>query len=278
MIRWLLSLLLTAGFGVAPAEGTRPAVLATYQSGRGAEGVLVGILADDRGRARVVVGAGHGGMAFMTRDNVGYALDQGQRGSVGRQEDLLALIAVGRHGAMNRMMIERLARQRAEIVRAGTETIAGVTGDVYRVTLIEGGTRSPPLEIVISTEPRLAPVGRELLRFYDSLRAPVVAAAGSVPQPYAAIRALLARGTPLRFGGMRLQSIESRTFTDEMAALPGPVLSREDFTALLMAGPMGADDPMADASYDNSIDDWNLVAEVNGSFEAVESANETYPD
>ncbi|HVQ09045.1 MAG TPA: hypothetical protein VMS43_11490 [Allosphingosinicella sp.] len=273
MIRWLLSLLLTAGFGVAPSEGTRPAVFATYESGRGVERVLVGILADDRGRVRAVIGAGHGGMGFMTRDNVGYILAQDGHGSVGRQEDLLALMAAGRNNVMNRVMIERLARQRAEIVRAGTETIAGVSGDVYRVTLIEGETRAPPFEIVISAAPRLAPVGRELRRFYESLRAPVVAVAGSVPQVYLAVGEVLALGTPLRFGGMRLQSIESRPLSDEEAALPGPVLSREAFAAL-MAGEMGPDEQPVNEAYA----DRNELVGVNGSFEAVELANDAYPE
>ena len=182
MIRWLVSLLLTVGLGVAPTEGTRPAVMATYESGQGAERAGVVVLADDRGRVWAAVGAGHGGMRFRTLDNVGYVVDLDEQGSAGRQEDLLPLI-VGRRGIASRAMIERLARQRAEIVPAGTETIAGVTGDVYRVTLIEGETRAPPFEIVVAAAPRLAPVGRELLRFYDSLRAPILAAVGSVPPP-----------------------------------------------------------------------------------------------
>ena len=68
---------------------------------------------------------------------------------------------------------------------------------------------------------------------------------------------MLARGTPLRCGGMRLRSIESLPLTDEMAALPGPVLGREAFTAL-MAGEMGPDDSMADVP-----EDGNLVADGN---------------
>lgn len=277
MIRWLVSLLLTVGLGVAPTEGTRPGVMATYESGQGVQRVLVGIWADDRGRARDVFAAGHGGMGFITRDNVGYILDQDQQGSVGRQEDMLAFLVVGRHGADNRERLERLARQRVEIVRAGTERIAGVTGDVYRLTLIEGVTRSQPFEIVISAEPRLAPVGRELLRLYDSLRAPIVAAVASPPQPYAAVRELLARGTPLRFGEMRLTSIERRALTDELTALPGPVLSREAFTALLMAGPMGADPAMQYEPDPNNhaFGDGNEFVDANVIAEAV---NDTYPE
>jgi hypothetical protein len=185
MIRWLVSLLLTVGLGVAPTEGTRPGVIAIYESGRGAAGVMLRIWADD----------------------------------------------------------------------------------------------------VISADPRLAPVGRELLRFHDISRAPIVAAVGSPPQPYAAVRALLARGTPLAFGGMRLQSIERRALTDELTALPGPVLSREALTALLMAGPMGADPDMQDmpASYNGAYGEGNEFVDSNAIDEAVndaiaEAGNDTYPE
>jgi len=82
MTRWLLSLLLTAGFGVSPAEGTRPAVLVLYESGQGAARAGVTIWADDRGRALAAIGAGHGGMRFLTRDNVGYVVSWTRRNLV----------------------------------------------------------------------------------------------------------------------------------------------------------------------------------------------------
>ncbi|MEA3012015.1 MAG: hypothetical protein QOD42_560 [Sphingomonadales bacterium] len=201
-------------------------------------------------------------MMFLTRDNVGYAaVEDGPNG--------------GRDGMMNRAMIERFARQHAQITRAGTERIAGFTGDVYHVTLFEGGVPSPPFEIVVSADPRLAPVGRELLRFYASLQAPIVAVAGTTPQPYFAIREVLILGTPLRFGGMRLESLEDRPLTDALAALPGPVLSREAFTAQLTARVVGADDPMEgkDGSYNGT-----YPANANASDDPDESANDANPE
>ncbi|HEV7659603.1 MAG TPA: hypothetical protein VGO55_07125 [Allosphingosinicella sp.] len=281
MIRWLVSLLLTVGLGVAPTEGARPGVVAMYEAGESYRQVGVMIWADDRGRVRAGIGIGHGGMMFLTRDTIGYAvIDDGPNGSVGRQEDMLALMIAGAQGPVNRGIIERLARQRVEIARAGTERIAGVTGDVYRLTFIDDETRAPPFEIVISAEPRLAPVGRELLRFYDSLRAPLLAVVGSAPQPYVAVRELLARGTPLRFGGMRLQSVESRPLTDEMVALPGPVLSHEAFTEFLTTGPMRADDPMAgeDGSYNGTYPSVNAFDDANYSDDFDEAVNEHDPE
>jgi hypothetical protein len=107
----------------------------------------------------------------------------------------------------------------------------------------------------------------------ESLRAPVVAVVGRVPEVYLAVREVLQVGTPLRFGGMRLQSIESRRLTDEEAALPGPVLSREAFTAQ-MAGEMGPDEPPVNDAHAGG----NDPVEFNGSFEAVESANDAFPE
>jgi hypothetical protein len=279
MIRWLVSLLLTATLGVAPSEGTRPGVVAMYEAGESYRRVGVMIWADDRGRVRAGFAAGHGGVMLLTRDTVGYVvIDEGTNGAVGRQEDMLALAIAGAQGPVNRGIIERLARQRVEIVRAGTERIAGVTGDVYRLTLIDGETRSPPIDIVISANTQLAPVGREFLRFYDSLREPVLAVVGSAPQPYVAIRELLARGTPLRVGGMRLQSVESRPLTDEAVALPGRVLSREAFTQYLTEGPMRPSDGAEYRPGAGNYAHGNELVDANYSDDINEPLNDADPE
>lgn len=237
--------LLALGLG-APA---RADVTVRYQ-GTGSGGMILVVSADEAGAARVVIGAGHGGMMMLTRDDVGYVvIDQGSERTVGRQEDMIALAArrhVRSSGEIGREWIQAFAGDGIEIVPTGTERVAGFDGHVYRLTLTHGERRSPPVEIVVSADPRLAPVGRELLRFYDSLRGPLVATAGGEPRPYAAIRALLARGTLLRLGAdFRLVEIDLRDVPDSAFAIPGPVLDREQFTAFLTSGPMmggGTDD------------------------------------
>lgn len=273
-MRLWLSLL--PAFGLGPAPAANPDITVRYEGvvagepgARRANLPILGVSADAAGHARVVIGAGHGGMEMLTRDNVGYVfILYGSEEIVGRQEDMLALMTVGRQGAENREKIALLAGQRLEIVPGGTERIAGFEGRIYRLNLVEGARRSPPLELVISTDPRLAPVGRELLRFVDSLRAPIVAVAGSEPQPYAAARALFALGTPLRIGrDFQMVSVDRRDLPDRIYDLPGPVLGREQFTAFLLRGPMAAE----------MLEPHDVPADGNGNLVADDPGNEFDP-
>ena len=240
MTRWLLALALALVVGPAVAQvadTSSPSVRVltlTYKGDQPHDEPWIGIMPDGTGNARVVFAAGHGGMLFMTRDNIGYVV-VGQDDRVGRQEDMLSFMVGGdAEGRFNRAMFERLARQQLAIAPAGTEQVAGVEGRVYRLTLTGGGEAPHSFELVISTDSRLAPAGREILRFYDQFRAPVIAVTGTEPQPLSAVRSLLASGTPLRVGPhYRLREIETRTIPASYFALPGPVLTRGQLFAEL---------------------------------------------
>ena len=225
--------------GAAPAAEAPPApagVMLTYEQRfprqPGARSQIL-IWADGRGNAHNIVAAGHGGIMLMTRDNVGYVVMDGNPPSLGLEEQMVALM-VGRRGdLLSRERIARMAGQRLEIAEGGTARVLGVEGRVYQLTLVEGERRTRPFEIIISADPRLAPVGREMLRHIDLLRAPIVAIAGAEPQPYAAARALFATGTALRIGPLRLTEMEMRGLPADMVPLPGRVLGRAEFEAEL---------------------------------------------
>jgi hypothetical protein len=254
--RWLLLLALALAIGPAAAQvadPSSPSVTVTmlqYRGDRPHDEPWIMIATDGTGNARDAFAAGHGGMGFMTRDGVGYVLvERGDSQSLGRQEDMLSMFAVGGSGRANRALIERLVHQQIAIEPGGTEQVAGVEGRIYRLTLTGGGEAPHSFELVISTDPRLAPAGREILRFYDQLRAPIVAVTGTEPQPYAAVRSLLARGTPLRVGPhYRLREMETRQAPAGIFALPGPVLTREAFLAYLDSTGMFADPDLQQSS------------------------------
>jgi hypothetical protein len=218
--------------------------------------------ADDSGQARIEMAAPGGppadqagarapSVALITREGVGYfALNGPTPGQeiVARQEDALALIAPLARGLASgsaREGLQEMMRQRVEIVPVGAETVAGVRGNLYRIVMISGETRSPPLEIVLSSDPRLAPAGRELVRLVDSLRPTLAAVIGGEPQVYVAVRALLGLGTPLRIANQfALDSFSTDDVPDSRFALPGPALSREQL-GLMLGAMMGARRPGA---------------------------------
>ena len=228
------------------------------------------IAADDEGQALIEMAAPSNGsgtaegasppsVALITREGVGYlALNGPQAGMqiVARQDDAIALItpmAVGLGAGSAREGVQEVMRQRVEIVAAGTETVAGLPGQLYRIVLITGETRGSPIEIVVSDDPRLAPAGRELLRLTEAFRPLVVAVTGGEPQIYAAIVTMLGRGAPLRISNFFVvDSFDTDDVPDSRFALPGPVMTREQLGqvvgAMMGAGPPGAQGAPAPAT------------------------------
>jgi hypothetical protein len=232
----------------------------------GANAPIMTIDADEAGQARIEMSppagapgapaAAAGGrapsVALITREGVGYlALRGPQAGQelVARQEDALALLtplATGMAGGSARTGVQEMMRQRVEVLPVREETVAGLRGQVYSLVVITGETRSPPIEIVVSNDPRLAPVGRELVRLVDSLRGTLVAVMGAEPPIYGAIRTLLGHGAPLRIANaFVLDSFSTDDIPDSRFALPGPVLTREQL-GQIMSGMMGGRPPGAE--------------------------------
>jgi hypothetical protein len=84
------------------------------------------------------------------------------------------------------------------MVKKGAKTVAGVTGDVYAVTGLDAEKPSEVTELLITTDPRLAPVGHALGGFNDAMMvmmAPLIGemAASEIAQNHE----LLSLGTPL---------------------------------------------------------------------------------
>ena len=212
------------------------------------------VSADGAGQARLEMlqpgvpasgtnGASAPGVAFITREGVGYAALNGPGPSmqmVARFDDVLALITQFARPLLQgsaREGIQQAMQQRVEIVPVGPETVSGVQGNLYRVVMVTGGTRSPPLEVVVATDPRLAPIGEEFARFAESMRPTLISLLGGEPQAYMAFRGLMGLGAPLRIGNqVRLDSVSTADVPDSQFVLPGPVMSREQLQA--MAGMM----------------------------------------
>jgi hypothetical protein len=98
--------------------------------------------------------------------------------------------------------------------------------------------------VVISDDPQLAPVGREMARLFDSAANPIMEAVMGTPPPVVAqIRELLRRGTVLRIGNeLRLRSVSTEEVADTAFVLPGPVLTRAEVRARAPQAPPATQD------------------------------------
>jgi hypothetical protein len=211
------------------------------------------ISADGSGQARWEMaapgtpaeGARQPSIALITREGVGYfALNGPQPGMqiVGRIDDAFALGAQFAAPILQgpaRATVTQVMSQRVEITPVGPETVSGIHGNLYRIVLVIGETRAPPVEMVVATDPRLAPIGREFVRMIESVRPTVVAAVGGEPQLFAALRGMAGLGAPLRIGNeMRVDMVSTDDVPDSQFALPGPAMSREQLQ-MMMGAMMG---------------------------------------
>jgi hypothetical protein len=252
-MRFLLPIAAALAAGLAgPAEAD---VTARY-GGAAKYAMGVSVAVDEAGQVRVEGGQPNnpdGRVEMITRGGVGYFSAADAQGRfVARQDDVLAVagdVIRGAMPAMARAAMGGLARMRFEIVAGGEETVAGRRGRLYTVRPVlppapaaagneggEGAANSPalppPFEIVISDDPELAPVGRELARLFASGAPMFEALLGRTPEAAAQMQALLARGTPIRLGEeLRLRSVSAAPIPDSAFALPGRVLSRAELRA-----------------------------------------------
>jgi hypothetical protein len=206
------------------------------------------IAADGAGQARMEVmapgappaGARQPGVALITREGATYIAASGPQPGmqiVTRMDDALALVSQFAQPLLQgsaRDGVQQVMRQRVEITPVGPEVVSGVRGNLYRVVVVTGETRTPPVEIVVATDPRLAPVGQAFAGLFDSMRPTVTSLLGGEPQIYMAMRGLSGLGAPLRVGDqMRLESVSMADVPDSQFALPGPVLNREQLQQMV---------------------------------------------
>lgn len=230
----LITAALAASLASSPAAAAD--ITARYEF-PAATGHMMTVQANDRGDSRLSFGER---LAVVTRDGVSYLLMADLRGPFAiRQDEMVAAMA-----EMVRGMASDVAPPPEPVeavnpyspTEAGTETVAGRTGTVWRISPPSAdeaaGRRGP--DIVISTDADLAPIGRALARQWVSgdFVSGNVGLAGSLAFFPAAVRSIVERGTIIRMGTvMRLHSVEPGPVPDSAFTLPGPVLTRSQFLA-----------------------------------------------
>jgi hypothetical protein len=213
------------------------------------------ISADGAGQARFemaapgapVAAARQPSVAFLTSANVNYVAVFGPgvaANMLARLDDVLALVSEFARPLLQgsaREGLQLVMQQRVEIIPVGPETVAGIQGNLYRVVMITGDTRTPPIDFVVATDPRLAPVGQAFAGMFEAFRPTLVSLLGGEPQALMAMRGLTGLGAPLRIGNeFRIDSVSTDDVPDSQFALPGPVMSRDQLRtmATMMMGMM----------------------------------------
>ncbi|HYJ52708.1 MAG TPA: hypothetical protein VEW04_06015 [Allosphingosinicella sp.] len=267
-MRFLLPMGAALAFlAAAPAQADTTA----RYGGAGNQAPTVSIAVDEAGQVHVEGGQPNQPdqrMVLITRGGVGYFSGQDVQGSfVARQDDMLAVVNDAIRRAMPvavREALAHVAQARFEIVEGGIETVAGRRGRVYTLRAIvppapvpasaHGGDGTenpdappPPFEMVISDDPELAPVGRELARLFASGGPLIEAVLGAVPEAVTQMQSLLARGTPIRIGDQfHLSSVSAAPIPDRVFALPATPLTRAQLAERMPASFAASARPRSD--------------------------------
>lgn len=202
-------------------------ITARYSQAAGQGDMIV--VTDDRGQSRMNVTDA----AYVTTGGVAYiAVTDEQGGYVVRLEDFMSLMdelvrATGPSAPAP-------GAARVQVQEGGTETVGGHSGRVFRIS--DPRTPRDVFELVISTDPGLAPLGRAMARPL----APMFATMGrAIPGLAEALSDVLGRGALLRFGPLfRLESLGNAPVPASTFVLPSPPITREALAARL-----GADRP-----------------------------------
>ncbi len=115
-----------------------------------------------------------------------------------------------------------------KVVKGGTRTVAGFSGQVYKITM--GGSQPETAEFVMSRAPELEPVGKAIGLFMEStmlLAAPLLGHMAT--EMVKEMRGVFSLGTPLEaVGRFRLLSAGAADVPAARVALPAEPLSLEE--------------------------------------------------
>jgi co-chaperonin GroES (HSP10) len=192
--------------------------------------------ADDHGNSRISV---DDGTAVITTNGVAYVIStDGEGRFVVRREDMMAAVRELARQAVGAPDLPpepsaALARLPAP-TEAGPEIVAGRPGTRWIIEP-DAPPQADVMDVVLSADPELAPIGRALAAQFDESASGVGTAVGSlglrgdVPP---LVKALLGRGTILRYGQMaRLESVAVGPIADSAFTLPAAPLTRAEFAA-----------------------------------------------
>ena len=124
-----------------------------------------------------------------------------------------------------------------KIEAAGTQTVAGRTGKVYRVSGMNDAEPAKPETFVMSDDPALKPVGRAMEQFMNGAMVPAAVLIGPAAADIVAeTRAIFALGTPLDAGGrFKLEEIETLDVPAGALALPAKPQTTAELVEMMKA-------------------------------------------
>ncbi|UZK65616.1 hypothetical protein [Sphingomonas sp. M1-B02] len=207
--------LLLAGCSNAPEDLT-----ARYSLGGGAGTLTVKAAAN--GDARIDSGE----QVLVTRGGAEYLVLRDSQGPfTARVGDFIAVMGeMMREGGMKPIGLG--AQPEYALTKGGTETVAGISGDLWKAQP-KGATSPDEVEAVISSDPAYANIGKALAMQTRMGAASMEQVQGGQGNLEKSVAEMLGKGTVLRFGdALKLEKIERTPLSAADLALPEPTLDK----------------------------------------------------
>lgn len=178
------------------------------------------IEADDAGNVRVQMG----GMSayYVFREGNLFIVQRGSTGLVvARASDMMTVA----NEAMQRMGASRLSERAGgdlgdfDLAPMGEEVVNGRTGMAYGIRP-KPGEKPVYASFVISSDPRLAPLGRALAQANEGMVQDMGSLGTMLTRVNGEIQQVMARGAPLRILGIALTDVSYEKIPQERFALP----------------------------------------------------------
>jgi hypothetical protein len=129
---------------------------------------------------------------------------------------------------------------RLKIVKTGSRTVVGFTGDVYAVTGLNSDKPTEVSEVVATQDPKLAPAGRALAGYNDAMMVMMAPMIGAMAEAEVAQNhAMAALGTPLSVkDGPHLTAFAEAAVDPSRLALPAKPQTVDQIAATMKVTPL----------------------------------------
>ncbi|MEZ0242901.1 MAG: hypothetical protein ACAH11_05960 [Sphingomonas sp.] len=180
--------------------------------------------------------------ALIRRDGVYYAVLILPNGEA-KVADAAAVVDVVA-GQMKGQMPTAMGGMMFEMKQGGESSHAGFGGTTWLFGPVPGGPERPnekPFEVLITTDPALAPVGIFFHRFSELMGPMLGLVFGGNTNLGPLATELFAKGTPLKIGdALTLETIDRAEIPADRFELPGPVIQPIEFLQAVMPSESGA--------------------------------------
>jgi hypothetical protein len=126
-----------------------------------------------------------------------------------------------------------------KMAKSGSRTVAGIPGEVYTVTGLNSDKPTEAKEVVVTKDPKLAPVGRAVAGFNDAMMVMMAPLLGKMAADEVGTNhAMAALGTPLEIkDGIRLTSFAETAVDPARLVLPARPMTVDQIVAGMKVKP-----------------------------------------